>query len=312
MRALANEPPPQLIRVVGASGAGKTSMVMRVLADLAKRLTSNVGRAHEVLIFNVGDDPDRLASPATVMRTIVQLIARQGHRFASIDPDVLRAAAADELTVTGTQVDHRLTLDAKVASYSAGLKEAYETARFGDDPARARQDFEDVITLVSRQHRPVILIDDTEHFVRPGATGGVDTTSVSNLFHNGIRALADVGGVDLVVAMHPKYQDVEAVKDVTARFGFISVDVPTLQADRENPGLAAILQRRLNAHNIDLAVADVMASEAISQLEGVYFLNGHDLREVLDLAASAATHARLDGAERIERRHVQPLLDRLR
>lgn len=311
MRALANQPPPQFVRVVGQSGTGKTSMTLRVLADLARRETSNVGRPHEVLMFNVGDDPARLVSPAVFMRTIVQLVARQGHRFGSVDPDVLRAAAADERTHTGPQVDHTATIDAKVVSYSAGLKEAYETAKFGDDPARAREDFEDVLQLVSVEHRPVIVIDDTEHFVGRGVDG-VDAESVSNLFDHAVRTLADLQRVDVVIAMHPRYEEVDAVREVTDRFGFLRVDVPSLPAERQAPGLGAILQRRLERHNIDAALDDVVAPETLQQLETVYFLKAHDLRQVLDLAARAATAAYRDAAERVERRHLQPLLEGLR
>ena len=203
-----------------------------------------------------------------------------------------------------------MTLDAKVASYSANLKKAYETAKFGDDPARAREDFEDVLKLVSAEYRPVLVIDDTEHFVRQGEDG-VDADSVRNLFHNGIRALAELERIDLVIASHPRYDEVEAVGEVTSRFGFRRVDVATLSPESENPGLGSILQRRLDRHGVDANVAEVIAADVVSQLETVYFLREHDLRQVLDLAAQAAGVAAAEDAQQIERRHLQPLLDGL-
>jgi len=309
MSALANQPPPRFLQVIGPAGAGKTSMILRVLADLARRETSNVGRPHEILLVNVGDDPSRLTSAAAFMHTMVQLVARQGHRFSSVDPEVLLAAAADERTQTGPQVSHRATIDAKVFSYSAELKEAYATAKFGEDPTRARQDFEDVLRLVSEEHRPVVVIDDTEHFVHRGVDGGVDVESVSNLFHHGIRALAELQGIDIVVAIHPKYQNVPAVQEVGDRFGFLAIDVPALRADSDKPGLVEILAKRLTRHGIETAIDDVVSAEIISQLEAHYFAHEHDLRAVLDLAAGAATRANDDGAQRIEPRHLQPLLD---
>jgi hypothetical protein len=310
MRALANDPPPRFVQVIGPAGAGKTSMILRVLADLGRREATTLHRPHEVLVVNVGDDPDRLSSAATFMHTMVQLVARQGHRFASVDPNVLTAAAADETTTTGPQVDHRATLDAKFFSYSAGLKEAYEIAKFGEDPARARQDFEDVLKLVSTDHRPVVVIDDTEHFVHRGADGGLDVGSVSNLFHHAVRALAELDRVDVVIAIHPKYRDVPAVQEVTSRFAFLTVDVPALRPDSDTPGLAAILTRRLERHGIQTPVTELVAGQVISQLEGHYFTNGHDLRAVLDLATAAASAAVADGGQqRIEPRHLQPLLD---
>src|SRR3954462_13188632 len=47
---------------------------------------------------------------------------------------VLEAAAAEERTRTGAQVEHRATIDAKVVSYSAGLHEAYDALKFGVRP----------------------------------------------------------------------------------------------------------------------------------------------------------------------------------
>jgi hypothetical protein len=307
MRVLAVDASPRLAAVIGPSGAGKTSMILRVLADLAKRDPGAGGR-HEVLLFNVGDDPGRLESPAAFMRTLVQMVERQGHRFANVEAGVLAAAAADERTRTGPQVEHRATLDAKVVSYSLGLKEAYETAKFGDNPARAREDFEDVLRLVSDEYRPVVVIDDTEHFVRPGPDG-VEAESVANLFDHAIRSLAEARSVDVVVAMHPRYEEVDVVGDVVRRFAFRRIDVPSLAADAERSGLSVILARRLAHHGIDGALDDFVAPETVAQLESAYFLKDHNLRQVLDLAADASAAALTEGAARVEPRHLQPLLD---
>lgn len=59
MDALVTQEPPQRVHVVGPSGAGKTSLVLRVIADLARR---QLDIAHEVLILRVGDRPERLGS----------------------------------------------------------------------------------------------------------------------------------------------------------------------------------------------------------------------------------------------------------
>ena len=193
-------------------------------------------------------------------------------------------------------------------SYTAELAEAYETAKVGDSPARAREDFEDVLRIVCREYRPVVIIDDTEHFVRRDAEGGVDR-EWSRLSHHGVRALADLGSVDLVVSIHPKYRDVEAVQEVTARFGFTEVSVPTLRSGSDSPGLAEILSRRLARHDLTIELGSVVSDRVLSQLEAQYFANAHDFRAVLDLAADAASAAAADGSSRVEPRHLQPLLD---
>lgn len=63
MRPLAEEPSPQRFQVIGPSGAGKTSFIFKVLGDLARR--TGLERAHEVLVVNVGDDPNRLGGIAS-------------------------------------------------------------------------------------------------------------------------------------------------------------------------------------------------------------------------------------------------------
>lgn len=144
---------------------------------------------HEVLVLRVGDRPENLTSPETVMKTVLDTIAVVNHRFSNIDESVLRAAAADEWTETGTQVEHRGSLVAPVVSYSASIKEAYQSVGFGQNPAQVRNDLEDVLRKVSDSgYRPVLVLDDTEKFVSPGSQGKLDEESVENLYHHGVRA----------------------------------------------------------------------------------------------------------------------------
>jgi Cdc6-like AAA superfamily ATPase len=302
MTALTSDP-PQRVQVIGPAGAGKTGMVMRVLGHLSRRDTP-----HEVLLVNVGDDAEQLASGAAFMHSMVQRIEIQKHRFANVDLDLLAAAAADDVTKTPRQIEHRLSVGVPAAGYSASLRKTYETARFGLSPSRARQDFEDVVRHVAKSCRPILVIDDTERFVAP-ASGAVERETVRNLFHHAIRSVAEVEQLDLIVAVHPRYRDVEAVIDVTERYGFAEIHVPELPAAADEPGLARILQRRLDRNEIDGTVAAVVEPEALAQIASVYFINGHDLREVLDLAQRAARAALDDGAGRIAPRHVQPLHD---
>jgi Cdc6-like AAA superfamily ATPase len=306
MQTLAAHSSPRRVQVVGGSGAGKTSMILKVLGDLERR---EVNRPHEVLIVDVGDDPARLETPAAFMRMVVQLIQLQGYRFATVDQDALRAAAADERTRTGTQFEHRGGVATAAVSYQASLRHAYESEKFGDNPARAKHDFADVLGTVAKEYRPVVVIDDTEHFVA-ASSGQVDVLSVTNLYDNGLRALAEIETLDLVVAVHPHYERVAAVRDVATRYRFERVEVPSLAAARPDAGLAAILQRRLDHGGVEGSVRNLVEADALAQMEALYFFNGHDLREVLDLAADAAAAAVADGEQAVTRRHVQVLLDR--
>lgn len=288
MHALADEAAPQRLHVVGPSGAGKTSLILRVVGDLARR---ELDRRPEVLILRVGDRPGSLASPDAVMKLVLDTIAVEGHRFSNVGEDVLRAAAADERTQTGTQVEHRVGLSAPVVSYAASIKEAYETMGFGQNPARVRHDLEDVLARVSAAgYRPALVLDDTEKFISPGANGSVDEESVENLYHHGVRALGELA-VDLVVAMHPRFETVARVREVVDRLAMPRLDVPELPADADEPALRRILERRMERDEIHSVLDDVIDRDAVEDLQLLYHERDRDLRSVLRVAHLAAEHA---------------------
>ncbi|HEX8121274.1 MAG TPA: hypothetical protein VF549_08420 [Solirubrobacteraceae bacterium] len=295
---------PQRVHVIGESGAGKTGMILKVVGDLSVR---ELERPYETLIVNVGANPEQLHSGMEFLRAIVQQIARQGHRFASVDPGDLAAAAADQRTRTGTAVEHRAGVGA-VVNYQVTIKEVVEAGTTSDNAAQARQDFEDVLKEVSKGYRPLIVIDDTEHFVS-GVDGKLDVETVTNLYDHAIRALAGFA-VDVIVAMHPHYQQVAAVTDVIERFGFLSIPVAALPAPAsDTSALEAILQRRIDRHAIGARVGDVVSAQALAQLSALYFTSAHNLRTVLNVADEAAVVAAAAGATTIGPQHVQPILD---
>jgi GTPase SAR1 family protein len=124
MDALAEREPPQRVHVVGPSGAGKTSLILRVVADLAKR---ELEVRHEVLILR---------------------------------DDVLTAAAADQRTQTPKQLEHRGGLKVPIVGYSASIKQGYETLAFGQNSARVRHDLQDVLGQVrAAGFRPVLVLE---------------------------------------------------------------------------------------------------------------------------------------------------------
>jgi len=307
MRTLTDTSAPQRVHVVGPSGAGKTSLILRVVADLSRR---ELEVRHEVLIVRVGDRPERLASPEEVMKMVLETIAVEGHRFSSIDEAVLLAAAADERIRTEPQVEHRAGLTAPVVSYQAAIKEAYETAEFGQNAAQVRRDLEDILQQVhAAGYRPVLVLDDTEKFVSPGAEGKLDETSVEHLYHHGVRVLGELE-VDLVVAMHPRFEDVDRVSEVVQRLGMARIDVPSLPADADAPALGRILERRMQRDDIEGNLDGVIERAAIEELQVLYHERDRDLRSVLKLAHAAAGHAVDRGVQRIEARDVREVVAR--
>ena len=169
-----------------------------------------------------------------------------------------------------------------------------------------RNDFQDVVREVARDYRPIIVIDDTDHFA---TADGLDQDAISNLYHHGIRTLCDLHNppLDVVVAIQPAFRDVAKVSDVEERFGFLAVEAPRLPADRD-AALTQVLARRLIAADVHTQLEDLITSEAVAQLQGAYFIHRHDLRWVLDRAQRALELARDEGAERVAPRHVQRVL----
>ncbi len=305
MRALADAEPPQRLHVVGSSGAGKTSLIMKVMGDLARR---ELQTRHEVLVLRVGDRPESLSSPESVMKLVLDTIAVEGHRFSNVDPELLLNASADQRTRNPTQIEHRASLSAPVVSYAASIREAYETAGLGQNPARVRRDLEDVLREVrDANFRPVLVLDDTEKFISPGPTGAIDEESVRNLYHHGVRLLGEMP-VDLIVAMHPRFEDVDQVSEVVDRLNMPWISVPELPAEAEPPPLQLILERRLQRDGEGVDLEAVITAAAIEDLQVLYHERDRDLRSVLKLAHAAAERASVRGAECIEGRDVRAAL----
>jgi len=302
MRALVDLEAPQRVQVVGPSGAGKTSLILKVVGDMARR---QLAVAHQVLVLRVGDRPASLASPEAVMKLVLDTIATENHRFSNIDPQILREASADQRTHSPTQVEHRSGVTAPVVSYSASLRKAFDTVGFGQNPARVRRDLEDVLgEICAAGYRPVLVLDDTEKFISPGGDGKLAADAVENLYHHGIRVLGELP-VDLLVAMHPRFEEVDRVREVIERLAMARILVPELLADIEPPALRTILERRMQRDSIDGDLDDVITAAAVEDLQVVYHDRDRNLRSVLKLAHASAGHAVARRATRIEGRDVR-------
>jgi Cdc6-like AAA superfamily ATPase len=303
MQALCEGPPGKRIHVYGEGGQGKTSLILRVLADMGRR---ELPRPPHALVLNTGDEPNKLGSPTSFMRLVLGMIKVNGYRFATVDPALLRDALSESETHTPVVLTHRAGINAPVLSYQAQLTEAFKTETFGTDSAQVRSDFQDVVREVARDYRPIIVIDDTDHFA---TADGFDEGAISNLYHHGIRTLCELHDppLDVVVAIQPAFRDVANVSDVEERFGFLVVEAPRLPADHD-VALTHVLARRLIAADVHTPLEDLVTSEAVAQLQGAYFIHRHDLRWVLDRAQRALELARDEDAERVAPRHVQRVL----
>jgi hypothetical protein len=305
MRRLRVLPSPQRVQVVGPSGAGKTSLIMRVLADLAAARTDP---SPQVLVLRVGDDPASLVSSTAVMRLVLGTIEAQKYEFSNVDPKVLQQAGSDAITETPTHATHEVGLSPPMASYSVQIEETFQQFKQGDNPAWVRQNLKDVLETVAHAgHRPVLVLDDTEKFVSAGGNGEVDAHAIENLYDNGVRALAELP-VDLVIAAHPRFDGVGKVSEVVGRFGIERIDCPELPPEDEPVALAEILARRLARGGIEADLGTVIESAAVAALQVVYHDRDSNLRDTLTAAHEAVEHAIDRGSAIVEARDVRAVL----
>ncbi len=306
-RALTQHEPPQRLHVYGEAGAGKTSLILRALADIAKRTT--LQRPPHPLFVNTGDAPSALEEPQHLMRMILGLIRVNSYGFANVDPDRLAAAAADRTTYTPKTVTHKASIAPPVFSYQASLQEAFKSLTFEHDAASVRADLEDVLRQVARDYRPLIVIDDTDHFAHSGPSGQLDAAAIANLYNNGTRTLAEFTQLDLIVAIQPRFREVAPVPEVERRFNFTRVDVTKLPSGSDDLALSRVLERRLKAAGINTRVDELIEPLALAELQAAYFLVDCDLRRVLEFVDATAQLAASEDVERIAPRHVQQILD---
>ena len=101
--------------------------------------------------------------------------------------------------------------------------------------------------------------------------------SVANLYHHGVRVLADFE-VDLLVATHPRFDAVAKVVEVCDRIGPDRIEVPRILPDKEAAPMTAILARRLERGGVGTPLEEVIDADAISALTTLYHDRKSDLK----------------------------------
>lgn len=305
MEHLKTDPRPQRVQVVGPSGAGKTSLIVRVLADLE---AENLDPGYEVLVLRIGESPEHLESGESMIKLVLDTIAAQHFRFSNVEPSIFEEAAADRVSQSPTRINHALGFDGQIVNYTTQIEEAFKTLEFGTSSTRLHQDLEDVIRIVSDGgYRPVLVLDDTEKFVAPGSGGELDDSSISNLYHHGVRVLGDFE-LDLVIAMHPRFEEVSHVREVSERLALDQIYVPQLAPDSEPAPIEKILERRLERGGVEVELSEVISPEAVGDLQLLYHERESDLRSVLKIAHAATEHALSRASGALEARDVRAVV----
>ncbi|MBA2517713.1 MAG: hypothetical protein H0V22_10450 [Solirubrobacterales bacterium] len=288
-RALQRDDVACAAEVVGPSGSGKSSCIMRVCSDIAGMDATG----HEMLILSAGDAASSLTDPAAFAHHLVDVIRSQGFRFSTDVQDRLELVGARETEVTEPVRTHTGRAEGGVpgvrASYQHALQEAHHKRVFGQSAAQARGDLSDILKVMRAEGaRPVVVIDDTDRFVDPPGEDGLSPT-VDFLFVNAVRLLSELA-VDFVVAVHPRFAGTDGYEQARTRLLRTRVEIPPLLYGGRNP-LNAILAGHLRSHGIPEPVSGLVGDGALDVLYGVYFAEGRDLREVLRVTERAAAHA---------------------
>lgn len=295
---------PARILVRGEPGAGKTSLIMRAGAE------APAAGPVDILWLRCGEDPDRLKSTAAFVELLVTTIRGQG---AFVDSDALVAAAASQTARTPASSTVSVGLAVAPVTTRYDWKAASETLTVPTSPEERRELLVDHLDLASKAATLLVIVDDTDKFASADADGAIEVDSIANLFLNGVGFLME-RPIALVVAVHPRYDEVPQFAEIAARGGFVTVDAPVLPADTEHLALEAVLRRRLEHAGLhDLAVSDLYSGQALAALQATYFLQGnHDLRTLLRRCQGAAARALEVGADRVDHTHVQHVLDQRR
>jgi hypothetical protein len=290
--------------VVGPTGSGKSSCIMRVVSDISALAQS----PHEVLLLSAGDAESTLGDQAEFAYYLVDLLRSQGFRFSTEIQDQLAQVQPAETLVKDPVITHTGKLEGGLpvarASYQGALEEAHTERTFGKNPAQARQDLEDILKVM-RQHgaRPVVVIDDTDRFVDPSDGTREHEATVDALFNNAVRLL-DQLRLDFVVAVHPRFRGTSGYEMATTKLLRTRLNIPFLEHTEDMNPIGKVLNKHLRAHEIDTPVDEMMSVQAGASLYGAYATNGQDIRDVLAIAQQAATRAQDAEASRIEAQHV--------
>lgn len=122
-----------------------------------------------------------------------------------------------------------------------------------------------------------------------------------------MRALAELP-LDLVIAAHPRFEQIDKFKEVTGRLAIERIDCPELPPESEPVALGEILSRRLERGGVGAQLTSVIDPAAVAALQVVYHDRESDLRAALTTAHEAVEHALARRAITVEARDVQSVV----
>lgn len=281
------------VAVTGPSGAGKSSLIAWVCSGLPDD--------HVALRVPVAgtDDPRDVSAVAKLTLSIaLDAIEMEQHQR-----DALVGASADDVTLdrpAKPEFGGKLgggPIPAEVHAQVGTLRTQLRSGQLAGDRLAGLDRLIDI--LVAQDRTPIFVLEDTE-----AAIGAGDGELVEGFITGPLAAFMQEVDAPLLVAMQ---DHLIADSDGFRRLAPSMVRIPLTDGLREDAlaGIAAILAQRIEDHDLQFGLGDVVAEDALREFVSFYEENDGSLRLMLAAAQSAAEHAANMSSEILRAPHAR-------
>ena len=285
------------VAVIGASGAGKSSLMASVLGPFGYDLPESV----VPLRVPVAAEQDAVVmEPGAMARHLVRYVTRwaSAELFSPEERDFLDQTVAEATRRSGS---------GKIREFHIGLPLWLARAEFARQVQSTGREYEshgaaaDSVEALKRMTSlfessglyPVFVFEDSDAWL---STPGLDRSHVANAFFmRTIRMLTKDVEAGLVVAVHEDYLKLDGYRAASEWLSG-EIQVPRLLNARE--GIDTILRDRLTIAEVAAPIEAVMESDAIAWL-AKFYETGRTIRDVLRVAQRSLQHALSDGIDAV-------------
>lgn len=286
-----------VVGVVGSRGGGKSSLIASVCQSLPD--------SHVALRVPVtgADDP----TSVNVMAAVALSQALHEIEMDKRQRSAIEEARADGRTTARTPGGLRGgtlgggPLPAEIHAELGSLRTDLRTNPLAVDRLAGLDRL--ITILVSRGHRPVFVLEDTE-----AAIGGESMEVAEGFLAGPVHALVHEVDAACLVAIQDVFQPTAAFKNLAGSMALI--DIPILDTSQLRPALRTIIDRRLELNEIANASAEqVLDEDALELLVSFYGAEGGNMRNTLAALQSAAEYAAETGATTIRAGQTRAALE---
>lgn len=281
------------VALIGASGAGKSSITEHVLG------TTFVQDLAPIKVRVGLDSPTLVNDPTAFVQHLVRTIAKH------IDRDGERGSRRAARSLTRARHPTSLNLQIGPAwlkgqlAHDIGNVAAQQP--LGSDVLEQAQQ---ILALITDQRlRPVLVLDDTDHWLnRVGLPAPEEM--IAGFFDRIVRVIAEgLPAAAAVIAVHTSYL---ADQHYVAAQGFLETRIPLPAIPNADAVQKILITRAAHALGQSLSADEIITSAGAAKMFENYQGRGdQSLRTQMQLAHTALTHAVDAGDDRIDTGHVE-------